>query len=61
MTPLSSDNTKHSETIHTWLWMGVGLGNRCLSTSRSTYSGIEASSNVKTGFGIPSPWMLMPT
>lgn len=40
-----------------WLWMGVGALKPCFMTSRSTYSGMEASSKVMAGLGIPSPWM----
>lgn len=40
---------------HPWLWIGVGLSNPCFITSLSTYSGMLASSNVRQGFGTPSP------
>mmetsp|Transcript_44291 Transcript_44291/g.73469 ORF Transcript_44291/g.73469 Transcript_44291/m.73469 type:complete len:216 (-) Transcript_44291:442-1089(-) len=42
-----------------WLWMGVGAVKRYFITSRRMYSGIEASSKVRQGLGMPWPSMII--
>lgn len=44
-----------------WDWIGDGAVNPCFKTSFKTYSGIDASSKVKTGLGIPLPRTVMST
>lgn len=40
---------------HPWLWIGVGLSNPHFKTSVKIYWGMDASSKVIHGFGIPAP------